>query len=248
MWHPRRWLHLLPALALTTACQATGMGWIPSAYDPNQKATFGFVYDGDTMTFSGSYHDHAGEVDFKGTGVLKSGPPPAGIHSKGGCLLGFPAYESQNANHPGQGNLFLFVCDMDGDGAVTMKVRTKGVVTDPAYREAGSATSATKRGRPLDCQPLSVVDCPSLAVGLGCRRGATNEKEREPSHPLRGGVEPQALNWSLEPAASQSETGPTHHTGGSLQPVRRAVVELVRAASAPAPRASVPVAISSNSR
>ena len=95
------------------------MGRIPSAYDPNQKATFGFVYDGDTMTFSGSYHDHAGEVDFKGMGVLKSGPPPAGIHSKGGCLLGFPAYESQNANHPGQGNLFLFVCDMDGDGAVT---------------------------------------------------------------------------------------------------------------------------------
>jgi hypothetical protein len=92
------------------------MGSIPSAFDPSQKATFGFVYSGDTMTFSGSYHDHGGDVDFKGTGVLKSGPPPAGVNSKGGCLLGFPAYESTNSARPGAGNLFLFVCDIDGDG------------------------------------------------------------------------------------------------------------------------------------
>jgi hypothetical protein len=110
---------LTPALLFGVACQATGMGWIPSAYDPTAKATFGFVYNGDTQTFSGSYHDHGGEVDFKGTGVLKSSPPPNGIQSKGGCLLGFPAYESQNSKHPGQGNLFLFVCDMDGDGVVS---------------------------------------------------------------------------------------------------------------------------------
>ena len=113
-----RWQLALPVLLLATACQATGMGWIPSAFDPAAKATFGFVYDGDTQTFSGSYHDHGGDVDFKGTGVLKSGPPPAGVQSKGGCLLGFPAYESTNAAHPGFGNLFLFVCDLDGDGVV----------------------------------------------------------------------------------------------------------------------------------
>ena len=115
----RRGLLLAPALVLAAACQATGMGWIPSAFDPNAKASFGFVYNGDTQTFSGSYHDNAGGVDFKGTGVLKSGPPPLGVQSKGGCLMGFPAYESQNSNHPGQGNLFLLVCDADGDGAVT---------------------------------------------------------------------------------------------------------------------------------
>lgn len=119
MGRPRRWL-FVPLIAMAMACQANGMGWIPSAVDPDQKATFGFVYDGDTQTFSGSYHDKAADVDFKGTGVLKSGPPPSGMKSKGGCLLGFPAYESQNSAHPGGGNLFFFVCDADGSGSVTL--------------------------------------------------------------------------------------------------------------------------------
>src|SRR5207253_533034 len=70
--------------------------------DPTDKATFGFVYDGTTMTFSGSYHDRQGQtafgvvdVAFKGTGVMRpctAGEPvcaraPA-LGQKGGCLFG----------------------------------------------------------------------------------------------------------------------------------------------------------------
>jgi hypothetical protein len=96
------------------------MGWIPTASlsDPTAKATFGFVYDGTTQTFSGSYHDNALGVAFKGTGVLKAGPPPAGLKVKGGCLVGEPTYDSQNPARAGSGSLFLMVCDLDGFGFV----------------------------------------------------------------------------------------------------------------------------------
>ncbi|TMC33520.1 MAG: hypothetical protein E6J24_09420 [Chloroflexi bacterium] len=122
--HSTEWwqvsLAVIAAALIATACQATGMGWIPSASltDPSAKASFGFVYDDATQTFSGSYHDHALGVDFKGTGVLKAGPPPAGVSAKGGCLFGDPDYESQNAARPGSGSLSLTVCDLDGFGAV----------------------------------------------------------------------------------------------------------------------------------
>jgi hypothetical protein len=113
----RALLLVLPIVAV--ACQGTGMGWIPSATDPDGKATFGFVFDATTGlgSFSGSYHD--GAVRFKGTGVLRSAPPPAGMKMKGGCLLGEPAYESQNPAMPGAGTLTLWVCDGDGELAVT---------------------------------------------------------------------------------------------------------------------------------
>ena len=102
------------ALVLGSGCQATGMGAIPSLLDPTDKATFGFVYDGTTMTFSGSYHDRQGQtafgvvdVAFKGTGVMRpctAGEPvcaraPA-LGQKGGCLFGSPSYTSQNPNIP----------------------------------------------------------------------------------------------------------------------------------------------------
>src|SRR5213083_495595 len=114
-------LAVIAAALIGTACQATGMGWIPSASltDPSAKASFGFVYDDATQTFSGSYHDHALGVDFKGTGVLKAGPPPAGVSAKGGCLFGEPAYESQDSENPGTGTLTLLLCDAEGEGAVT---------------------------------------------------------------------------------------------------------------------------------
>jgi hypothetical protein len=115
-------LAVVAAALLATACQATGMGWIPSASltDPSAKATFGFVFDDTTQTFSGSYHDHALGVDFKGTGVLKGGPPPAGMNAKGGCVfsdpdpLRAPRYESQNAARPGSGTVLITACDLDG--------------------------------------------------------------------------------------------------------------------------------------
>ena len=128
MW--RRWLvlGLLPALLLASGCQATGMGWIPSALVPTDKATFGFVFDGTTSTLSGSYHDPQGQtasgvvdVAFKGTGVLrpcKAGDPACGHAppTKGGCLAGELPYQSQNPKFPGDGLFFLLVCDLDGNG------------------------------------------------------------------------------------------------------------------------------------
>ena len=79
------------------------MGWIPSMLGPTDKATFGFVFDGTTVTFSGSYHDSHGQtalgvvdVAFKGTGVMrpyKAGEPAcakAPATTKGGCLFGSP--------------------------------------------------------------------------------------------------------------------------------------------------------------
>ena len=121
------------ALVLGSGCQATGMGAIPSLLDPTDKATFGFVYDGTTMTFSGSYHDRQGQtafgvvdVAFKGTGVMRpctAGEPvcaraPA-LGQKGGCLFGSPSYTSQNPNipdtlPPAAQRVTLLICDSDG--------------------------------------------------------------------------------------------------------------------------------------
>jgi hypothetical protein len=58
-------------------------------------------------------------VRFKGTGVLKAGPPPAGLAIKGGCLFGEPSYESQDPGRPGIGMLSLLLCEAEGEGAVT---------------------------------------------------------------------------------------------------------------------------------
>jgi hypothetical protein len=130
----RYWLVFgVVAMVLGSGCQATGMGFIQSALIPTDKATFGFVYDGTTMTLSGSYHDPQGQtafgvvdVAFKGTGVLrpcKAGEPacakvPARA-AKGGCLFGNPSYTSQNPKVPDTGptelqRLTLLVCDSDG--------------------------------------------------------------------------------------------------------------------------------------
>src|SRR3954454_2315153 len=120
---------LEPFVLVATGCTATGMGWIPSALSPTDKATFGFSFDATTQTLSGSYHDPQGltdlhgvvEVAFKGTGKVNPcstdvrcqqlGPP-----SKGGCLLGEVPYESQNPKIPGSGLVFLVICDADGNG------------------------------------------------------------------------------------------------------------------------------------
>jgi hypothetical protein len=126
---------------IAVACQATGMGWIKSAVDPTQKATFGFVFasDGITQSFSGSYHDHAAGVDLKGTGVLKPKPAPPGVNSKGGCLFGVANYVSQNQAFPGEGLLELTVCDLDGGGPGPGDFILITVLTGPfaAYTNSG---------------------------------------------------------------------------------------------------------------
>ncbi len=134
---PRWWLAgLLPLALLAAGCQATGMGWIPSAGVPTDKATFGFSFestsDGTTSTLSGSYHDPNGptatgvvDVAFKGTGVLRrcdrSDPTcqSAPATTRGGCVGGAPPYESQNPRLPGGGNFSVVLCDLDGNGQAT---------------------------------------------------------------------------------------------------------------------------------
>jgi hypothetical protein len=136
MW--RYWLAIgaVPMLVLAPGCQATGMGFIPSALVPGDKASFGFIFDGSTNTLSGSYHDPHGQVAagqqvdvaFKGTGVMRQcttgdpacvKAPPVG---KGGaCLVGDPAYQSQNPAipdtlDPALQRFFLLVCDLGGTG------------------------------------------------------------------------------------------------------------------------------------
>jgi hypothetical protein len=138
----RRALLLLPVILLATVCQATGMGWIPSALDPSEKATFGFVFDGTTQTFSGSYHDHGCgvtfcNVTFRGTGVMKAKPPPDGMKIKGDCIGGEPTYESRDQANPGVGTLTLLLCDADGSGGMGGEDFVAIIVTSGPYCPLG---------------------------------------------------------------------------------------------------------------
>lgn len=136
-------LILTPAVLVLTGCQASGMGWLQSSAVPTEKATFGFVFDGTTGTFSGSYHDPQGmvatgvvEVDLKGTGVVREGPPGAGGAP---CLLGTPTYKSQNRQLPGSGTLDLLVCDLGEPGVGSGDFISIQVLTGPyaGYGNAG---------------------------------------------------------------------------------------------------------------
>jgi hypothetical protein len=146
------WL-VLSAILLATACQATGAGWIPSALDPSEKATFGFVYEGTTQTFSGSYHDRGCALTFcdvtiKGTGILRTVPPPAGMNVKGGCLGGEPTYESRDPARPGVGLLTLVACDGGGAGETDLIAI---IVTTGPY--AGYQNSGAPSGNITVTQP-----------------------------------------------------------------------------------------------
>jgi hypothetical protein len=141
----RRLLPFLSAALLATACQATGMGWMPSSTDPTEKATFGFVYDGATQTLSGSYIDHAGGVSLKGTGIMRPAPPPVGMNVKGGCILGEPMYESRERTNAGTGLLTLIVCDAEGGDFVGIIV-TSGPFM--GYQNSGSPSGNTTVTQP----------------------------------------------------------------------------------------------------
>jgi hypothetical protein len=119
-------LIFVPLVLLLSGCSANGGGWVPSTNGVD-KATFGFTFDGTTSTFSGSFRDKHGstssgvvDVNFKGTGKLKECSSDSrcnqGAQSgKGGCLAGEVTYRSQNSKFPGQGLVFLYVCDTNRD-------------------------------------------------------------------------------------------------------------------------------------
>jgi hypothetical protein len=150
------------AALVLAGCTATGAGWLPSN-DATQKATFGFSYDGSTSSLSGSYHDPRGQVtdpldgsvlgivdvDLKGTGRLHPCTPSdcrAAPPTKGGCVFGEPAYQSQNRRLPGSGVMFLEVCDGDGvDATVDDDFVLLIVETGPytGYRNQGQPSGNT---------------------------------------------------------------------------------------------------------
>ena len=156
-WERRLLIVLIPFALCAAGCTATGMGWIPSASSPTDKATFGFSFDGTTQTFSGSYHDPQGPTDlgvadvaFKGTGKVnpcstepRCQPGPA---TKGGCLFGEPTYESQNPRLPGSGLVFLEFCDADGDGSIDVGGADVILVIVETGPYAGYGNSGTPHG------------------------------------------------------------------------------------------------------
>jgi hypothetical protein len=135
---------MLAALMLVTGCatKATGDGWIFSATDPTQRATFGLSWDATdcanpmatsrVVRFNGSYHDPAGSlsslpngttisVRLKGAGKLVRVPPP-NIPGVGDNCTNDPTapYDSQEAAFPGSGTLDLTLCDF-GQGHNTVE-------------------------------------------------------------------------------------------------------------------------------
>ena len=133
---------------------------MPYFLDPTTKTSFGFVFDGTTQTFSGSYHDKARDVDLKGTGVLKAQPPPVGVKSKGGCVGGdMVPYQSQNPNNPGEGFLILVLCDADGSGGPSGDDFMAIQVLDGPY--AGYLNSGTPNGLGGTATPSSVAGWPT---------------------------------------------------------------------------------------
>ena len=134
---------MLPVLVFAMGCQATGLGFIPSAdLNPTDKATFGFIYDGPSLSFSGSYHDKTGvigisqvDVAFKGTGITRkcSSVEPCGAPGKfpwAVLLIGIANYVPQDqtlqpacaatATNPNPCVVQFTFFDLDGNGAVNM--------------------------------------------------------------------------------------------------------------------------------
>jgi hypothetical protein len=124
----RALLVVVPFALFAAGCTATGGGSIPSqGARLTDTATFGFIIDADTSSWSGSYHDAHGVTDFgpadvafKGTGRMHAcNTDPLcqrlAPRAKGGCLATEAPYQSQNPKVPGSGTVFWYVCDMDGD-------------------------------------------------------------------------------------------------------------------------------------
>ena len=149
MW--RRWvlIGLLPAMLLASGCQANAGGWIPSN-DGISKATFGFVFDALSNTFSGTYKDPNGQtplgtldVDIFGTGVVRTGPPGQfqAVLCTGSTVFGTTPYQVNSGAFKGAtGTLDLFLCDLDGNGKANEGDFLSITVTSgpyTGYRNAG---------------------------------------------------------------------------------------------------------------
>jgi hypothetical protein len=152
----RYWLLaiLVPALVLTSACEATGKGTIQSSSLSNHAKAARFKFDfistlnpGATISssFKGQYKDKDGQlpngqpisVHLKGTGLMKSSKSK-GSTPTGGCMFGAPGYESLNPDFPGTGLLELLVCD--GGPGSTNDYFSISVLDGPyaSYQNAGT--------------------------------------------------------------------------------------------------------------
>jgi hypothetical protein len=99
-------------LLATTGClsKASGGGWMLSA-NGEDRATFGFHFDGPRDAARGSYHDHGTGVRFKFDGLIeytRRGPPE--------CLQFVGTYTSLDKTHPGSGTVDVVACDFGEPG------------------------------------------------------------------------------------------------------------------------------------
>lgn len=104
-------------LLATTGClsKASGGGWMLSANDED-RATFGFHFDGPRDTARGTYHDHGTGVRFRFDGVVDWDRDSV---APGLECLGFEGtYTSLDKTHPGSGTVQVDACDQGEPGAI----------------------------------------------------------------------------------------------------------------------------------
>ena len=124
----------LVALAALAGCKATGGGYIQSAFNPANKATFGFTWQSDDTksTVKGNWSD--GPVKFK----IDSGGVVTLTDGQDGCAWGEGTYTSTSRTSPGSGNVYLYLCDYGEPGPTNgdyLEIHTEGVF---AYDNSGS--------------------------------------------------------------------------------------------------------------
>ena len=118
MTRTRRPLFFLGVIAVSAllfaGCKATGGGYIESAYDPDKKANFGFVWqtteDPEKFLVKGQWSD--GPVKFK----LDEGAIFTRTNGDDGCGIGIAQYTSTSKTYPGSGELQIALCDFGEPG------------------------------------------------------------------------------------------------------------------------------------
>ena len=113
MTRTRRPLFFLGVIAVSAllfaGCKATGGGYIQSAFDPDKKANFGFVWqtteDPEKFLVKGHWSD--GPVKFK----LDGGFILTFTDGDDGCGFGEAQYTSISKTQPGSGTLQVILCD-----------------------------------------------------------------------------------------------------------------------------------------
>jgi hypothetical protein len=103
------------AVVALSGCKVTGGGYIPSAFNPTAKATFGFTWQStdnpDKSTVKGNWAD--GPVKFK----LDSGVVVTITDGQDGCGYGEGTYTSTSKSTFGQqGTIVIEMCDTGEPG------------------------------------------------------------------------------------------------------------------------------------